>query len=187
MTFTCKRCGKSFTSRRKIQIYCSAQCVKGNKKTHGYSGTREHATWLDMRNRCRNPDSKDYPRYGGRGIQVCERWDSFENFLADMGERPPGLSIDRIDTNGNYEPGNCRWATRTEQSRNRRGNYTAEQDRIIREAIDRGLNFPQMAKLVGKSPSSVSMRVYRMGLKSGQRPTWGKSAHPAPPIPSTVL
>lgn len=75
-----------------------------------------------MKNRCFNPKVPYYSNYGGRGITVCERWLKFENFFADMGLRPTGTSIDRIDVNGNYEPSNCKWSTDKEQSRNRRCN-----------------------------------------------------------------
>ncbi|WP_405893841.1 hypothetical protein OG272_16220 [Streptomyces sp. NBC_00104] len=77
-------------------------------------------TWGDMNNRCTNPTHRRWADYGGRGIKVCERWRDFRNFLADMGERPPGLEIDRIDNDGDYEPGNCRWVTRAVQRSNRR-------------------------------------------------------------------
>lgn len=76
--------------------------------------------WVNMRQRCNNPKNPKYKDYGGRGIKVCERWDSFALFLKDMGERPVGHSIDRIDVNGNYEPDNCRWATAKLQRANQR-------------------------------------------------------------------
>jgi hypothetical protein len=74
--------------------------------------------WKSMRQRCTNPGTKYFNRYGGRGIKVCKRWDNYASFLSDMGTAPSGLSLDRKDNNGNYEPGNCRWATYAEQSRN---------------------------------------------------------------------
>jgi hypothetical protein len=89
-------------------------------KRHGAYGTPEYSCWIAMRKRCYNISNASYMRYGGRGISICERWQRFENFLVDMGLRPSTKhSLDRIDNNGNYEPGNCRWATNKQQQVNR--------------------------------------------------------------------
>lgn len=95
---------------------------KNNKYfKHGLCKHKLYTTWKGLKQRCYNPNSQRYKDYGGRGIKVCDRWiNSFQNFLDDMGERPKGKSIDRIDVNGNYEPSNCRWASPIEQSHNKR-------------------------------------------------------------------
>ena len=88
---------------------------------HGLTGTPENIVWQSMRQRCRNPKHAQYKNYGGRGIKVCARWDSFPAFLEDMGPRPEGATLERLDVNGDYCPDNCVWADWKTQHRNKRG------------------------------------------------------------------
>lgn len=113
----------------KRTISCGCIRKEVNERTflkHGHARvgykSKTWMIWIGMIDRCTNPKNKQWADYGGRGIVVCERWMMFENFLDDMGECPTGLSIERRNNNGNYEPSNCYWATRAQQARNKRNN-----------------------------------------------------------------
>lgn len=114
----------------------------------------EYTSWRNMKQRCLNPNDKRYLRYGGRGITICQDWMLFDGFLADMGRRPDGTSLDRIDPNGNYEPSNCRWATSKEQMNN-----LAEQVKFDFEG--EALTATQIAGRVGVKPGTVISRLQR--------------------------
>lgn len=122
--------GKTHSEKTKLQMSRShldnspsleARAIMSAAATrHGMINNPTYGSWSNMKARCLRPSTPNYPNYGGRGITVCERWLKFENFFADMGERPEGKTLDRLDSNGNYEPDNCRWATPHEQQMNRR-------------------------------------------------------------------
>lgn len=133
------------------------QFYKGGGK-HMLSYSREYRVWWDMLNRCHKPKTKRFKDYGGRGIVVCDKWHKFENFYADMGNRPSAEhSIDRINNNGNYEPSNCRWATRKEQYQNRRTN-------IFIDTAYGLMTLKEACKKYGLNASSIGVQSRKLGI-----------------------
>jgi hypothetical protein len=139
---------------------CYRQEVGGNKlRTHGASRSPTYASWRAMIQRCENTSSPSYAAYGAKGVTMAPAWHVFENFLRDMGERPAGKSLDRFpNCAGNYEPGNCRWATAREQRMNQaRGTITFEQaEEVRRLRVETRWGQNTIAKHLGISPGAVS-------------------------------
>lgn len=131
--------------------------IRSGATKHGMSRTKTYKAWMSMKGRCLNPSYGNYANYGGRGIKVCDRWlESFENFLADMGEAPRGTSIDRIDNDGHYTPENCRWATDSEQQNNKR-------DTVLLTANGKTQTINEWAKETGLDVALIRNRIKRHG------------------------
>lgn len=137
---------------------CLKRDILRQPKTHGQTKTLTHMVWVTMRQRCENPRNKKYARYGGRGIRICDRWQKFENFFKDMGEKPIGKTIERTNNDGNYEPGNCCWATPKQQANN-----TIRNRRITFGG--RSLTLTEWSKEMGVNPSSLFERVEKWGIE----------------------
>lgn len=137
---------------------CYQKEINGSwSRTHGMTNAPTHRSWNAMLGRCNRPHNASYERYGGRGIQVCDRWKTFENFFADMSEKPKGCVIDRKDNDGNYEPSNCKWSTFAESSRNRKATkLTVDKVREIKRTYHgRGSNLIQTAARYGVTVGTI--------------------------------
>jgi hypothetical protein len=178
--WVCKcSCGKektviaySLTSGKQVSCGCFKKERLGKAATkHGHSAngklSREYQAWSGAKKRCYDINTEKYPIYGGRGITVCDRWkNSFENFLADMGKCPDNYSIDRIDNDGNYEPNNCRWATKKEQVRNRtttlRFSWNGKSMTLAEIAEENGIRYGALYKAVRVRGNPLEKAVSRL-------------------------
>lgn len=125
------------------------------RRTHGMSGSPEYNSWLSMRHRCESPSHRAYSHYGGRGITVCERWrQSFATFFADMGPRPHGHTLDRIDNYGPYSPANCRWSTNEQQASHRSTSRWVTYNGVT-------MTTSQWARSIGMRPRTFQARLRR--------------------------
>ena len=137
------------------------ETASNNAMRHGEYGSPTYKSWDSMMQRCNNPNTRSFKNYGGRGISVYPPWQQYETFRKDMGERPPGTSLDRIDVNGDYTPSNCRWATAATQARNQRRNrLTFDQAETIRTMYKQGKRPKAIAEALGVTRNQVGSVVY---------------------------
>lgn len=177
-------CGNTLRAQRSnVNMGTTRSCGCLNKErarigkcmTHGMTGTPTYQSWRSMNKRCYEPKNKDWPRYGGRGIVVCDKWRGSEglaNFVADMGVRPSGMSIDRIDNDGDYEPRNCKWSTQTQQQGNRSTSLKAEMGGAV-------VTLSQISRETGIALATLTRR-YKCGDRGEEltRPLrWSTRSH----------
>lgn len=160
----CKQCGIGFlTTQKRLDDnrgkFCSVSCgAKFNSKKHGHSThssqSRTYTSWANMIQRCNNPNATKYPMYGAKGIKVCSEWLDFEKFLKDMGERPENHTIDRINGNDGYYPGNCRWSSIKEQQNNLKSN-------VIVKYNNTDYTLQELSKILNIKPPTLLYRIKR--------------------------
>jgi hypothetical protein len=167
---TCQECSELFAYKRTRERFCDRACSNkyswrsrdrdnlnlGRKSTHGMTGTPTYGSWRAMLKRCGNSSDPAFPRYGGAGICVCPRWFSFQSFFEDMGERPEGTTLDRIDGSKGYERYNCRWATAKEQAENRRSTRQVTLGQVT-------LCLADWARRTGIPEDTLRVRIDRLG------------------------
>lgn len=179
-------CGKEkFIRDRSVNLGLTRSCghlIKENMSrvgklsiTHGMTNSSTYKTWKSLYQRCTNSKHARYSGWGGRGITVCERWRLFENFYADMGDRPHGKTLDRIDNDGNYEPRNCKWSTPKEQAENRRtpkgeeitwSKITENQVREIRSIYASGdISMKKLGIIYDMTPGSIHLIIHKRNWK----------------------
>lgn len=164
-------CGKTVTLCSQVLLSAhtrSCGCLEKSNgahlRKHGESGTPEYIHWLRIKSRCGNPKNKDYPNYGGRGITICKRWATdFEAFKNDMGGRPPGMTIGRIDNNAEYGPENCRWENISQQNNNKRDTNQVEFQGVTYTSIS------VCARAIGITRDSLRRRIQKEGIKCHKR------------------